>query len=144
MCIRDRSISARRGPQRELEIRWQHWCMHPWCRNVEIFENIDADDGFGHLNQPKSFAGVIFNALRRANVLLHVTPKVVAPKSNTGTRRIARRKALASMLAFRYSPASGSRTSALNEKSLRIKQLQCVMAWSSPSISVRRGLQPEL
>ena len=33
--------------------------MHPWCRNVEIFKNIDAGEGFGPLNSPKSLAGAI-------------------------------------------------------------------------------------
>ena len=33
--------------------------MHPWCRNVEIFENIDAGEGFGFLNPPKSLADAI-------------------------------------------------------------------------------------
>ena len=33
--------------------------MHPWCRNVEISENIDAGEGFGPLNPPKSLAGAI-------------------------------------------------------------------------------------
>ena len=56
-----------------------------------------------------------FNALRRAHVLFHVIRKVVTPKSNTGTGRIARRKAFASMMAFQFSLASGSRTSALYE-----------------------------
>ena len=107
------SISARRGPQRELNKRWQPWCMHPWCRNGEIL-------GFGPLNPPKSFAGAISMPCG-AHVSLHVTRRVVTPKNNTGTGRIARRKRLAPLMAFRFPRASGFRTSALNENPSGLK-----------------------
>ena len=35
------------------------WCMDPKFRNDQIFENIDAGEGFGPLSSPKSFAGAI-------------------------------------------------------------------------------------
>ena len=54
-----------------------------------------------------------FNALRRAHVSLHVVRRMVAPRIIPGQERIARRKALVSVIAFKFSRAPGSHTSAL-------------------------------
>ena len=59
-----------------------------------------------------------------------LTCRVVTPKSNTGAGRIARQKALASMVVFRFSLASGSRTNALNENPSGLKGP--TMSWLGP------------
>ncbi len=43
----------------------QRWSMTPKFWKLEIFENIDAGEGFGHENRPNFFAGVNFIASRR-------------------------------------------------------------------------------
>ena len=99
--------------------------LWPWRRCL-----LATHVGFTHNIHSRCHPGRDFNALWRAHVVLHVTRRVVAPKSNTGTGRIARRKALASMVAFRFSLASGSRTSALNENPSGLK---CpTLSWLGP------------
>ena len=39
--------------------------MTPTSRKLEIFENIDAGEGFGHTNRPNFFAGANFIVSRR-------------------------------------------------------------------------------
>ena len=39
--------------------------MRPKSRKLEIFENIDAGEGFGHENRPNFFAGANFIVSRR-------------------------------------------------------------------------------
>ena len=47
-------------------------------RNVQFFENIDAGEGFGPLNPPKSLAGAISMPCG-AHAFIHMTRRVVAP-----------------------------------------------------------------
>ena len=58
-----------------------------------------------------------FQCLAAFHVAVHVTRRVVTPKSNTGRGTIAQTNALALNVCFRYSRASGARTTSYFEKS---------------------------
>ena len=111
--------------------------MHPGCRNGQIFENIDAGEGFEPLNPPKSLAGAISMPCG-AHAFSHMTRRVVAPRSNTGTGAIAQRKGFAPKIRLRCSRASGARTRSLFENPSGLNSSN--MSWLGPLLISAPGV----
>ena len=58
-------MTASRCETKKLYLAKLGWCIAPEFRKLEIFENIEAGEGFGHQKSRIFFAGANFIASRR-------------------------------------------------------------------------------
>ena len=119
-------MTASRCETKQLYVAKLGWCMAPKFRKLEIFENIEAGEGFGHQKSRIFFAGANFIALRRRGSYFKCLVEWLHRRGIASARAIVHTNELVQAMNFR--PLDRVFAFEKNElrKSFEIMQLQYV------------------